>query len=95
MPKTTTPRKRKPRSTGSVEVVSLTHQDMLNWVSTLNDLAISNIIDEDKTTPLSNEPVMKNLFEEHELLVIKGKIFTLLEWIKVSNGTDTDTTQET
>ena len=40
---------------------------------------------------------MKNLFDEGELYILKGKIFTLLEWIKISNGhgTNIKTQEET
>ena len=99
MPKTSAPRKRtvKKKVEQESEGILLTHDQMMNWVTTLNDLAISQIIDDDKTTMLNNDPVMKNLFDEGELFILKGKIFTLLEWIKISNGNgiDTNTQEET
>lgn len=99
MPSTSTPRKRTrtKKVKEQQEGILLTHDQMMNWVTTLNDLSISQIIDESKTTMLNNDPVMKNLFDEGELYILKGKIFTLLEWIKISNGhgIDTNTQEET
>lgn len=99
MPSTSTPRKRTrtKKVKEQQEGILLTHDQMMNWVTTLNDLSISQIIDESKTTMLNNDPVMKNLFDEGELYILKGKIFTLLEWIKISNGNgiDTNTQEET
>ena len=92
MPSTSTPRKRTrtKKVKEQQEGILLTHDQMMNWVTTLNDLSISQIIDESKTTMLNNDPVMKNLFDEGELFILKGKIFTLLEWIKISNGNGTN-----
>lgn len=92
MPSTSTPRKRTrtKKVKEQQEGILLTHDQMMNWVTTLNDLSISQIIDESKTTILNNDPVMKNLFDEGELYILKGKIFTLLEWITISNGHGTN-----
>lgn len=50
------------------------------WAETLNNLMISQVIDEERSC-VGSEPVYKNLFEEAEMYRLKGKLFVLLSWI--------------
>ena len=53
-------------------------QDNTSKLYTLMDLVQCTIIDEDKTSTLSEEPVRKNLFDEIDLGIIKQKMIEII-----------------
>jgi hypothetical protein len=72
--------KTKAKQTEEMEAPVLHLEEMRAWASLLNELMISQVIDESKST-FGGEPVMKNLFDEGETYRLKGKLFHLLAWI--------------
>lgn len=50
------------------------------WAETLNNLMISQVINEDRSI-VGSEPLYQNLFNETEMYRLKGKLFVLLSWI--------------
>lgn len=51
----------------------------------LRDLMESTVVDEDRTIP-GSDTIYKNMFDEAETYRLKGKIFTLLEFIPTKNS---------
>lgn len=62
-----------------IEIKANPHEKLESDIFTLLIAASVKIIDEDKTVSGISEPVYKNLFDEEDLTIIRGKIITKIK----------------